>query len=110
MIKKPYSRHNVYELKGLVSSLNQWYLHQKCHIHNSVPLTVILQLFQCLLFKFEDIHKVINSQRDGQYESVEKHAKEKTQCDTPNKEEKGMEGIFLFARSIILCPKGFLTL
>ena len=75
----------MYELKSLVSSLSQWYLNQKHHIHNSVPLTIILQLFQCLLFNFEDIHKAINSQRDGEYETVEKHAKEKTQCGTPNK-------------------------
>ena len=108
--KKLYGRHNVHELKSLVSSLNQWYLNQKHHIHNSVPLTIILQLFQCLLFKFEDIHKVINSQGDGEYETVEKHAKEKTQYDTPNKGKKGMEGIFLFAWSVILYPEGFLTL
>ena len=100
----------MYELKSLVSSLNQWYLNHKHHIHNSVLLTIILQLFRCLLFKFEDIHKVINNQRDGVDETVEKHTKRKTQCDTPSNDKKGMEDIFLFARSVILCPKGFLTL
>ena len=57
--------------------MNQWYLNQKHHIYNSVPLTIILQLFQCLLFKFEETHKVINSQRDGEDETVEKHTKRK---------------------------------
>ena len=101
----------MYELKSLLSSLNQWYLNQKHHIHNLVPLTIILQLFQYLLFKFEDIHKVLNSQRGGENETtVQKHTKEKTQCDRPNKDKKNMECILLFARSVILCPKGFLTL
>ena len=100
----------MYELKSLVSSMNQQYLNQKHHIHNSVPLTIIHQLFQCILFKFEEIHKVINIQRDGKDETVEKHTKEKAQCDTPNKVIKSMEGMLLFARSAILCPKGFLNL
>lgn len=100
----------MYELKSLVSLRNQWYLNQKHFIHNSVPLTIILQLFQFLLFQFEDIHKVINSQRDGEDETVERYSKEKTQCDRQNKDKKGMEGILLFSKLVILCSKGFLTL
>ena len=95
----------MYELKSLVSSLNQWYLNQKHHIHILVPLTIILQLFQYLLFKFEDIHKVINSQRGGENETVQKHTKEKTQCDRPSKYKKSMEHILLFARSVIYVLK-----
>ena len=77
----------MYELKILVSSLKEWYLNQKPHIHNSVPLTIILQ-FQCLPFKFEDMYKVINSQRYGEDETVQKHTKEKAQCDRINKDKK----------------------
>ena len=54
---------------------------------------------------------MLNSQGGGENETtVQKHTKEKTQCDRPNKDKKNMECILLFARSVILCPKGFLTL